>query len=533
MILVNAKQMREIDQCAINRFHIPGIVLMENAGLGTVLKMEHRLGSLRKQLIPIFIGPGNNGGDGLVIARHLQQRAAIPFPIYLVEPHRLKGDSGVNQRIVEQTGIEGIVCISESAVEELPNTILQLEKRYGKAAALVDSIFGTGLDRAIEGHFQAAVSLINNLSAAHAIPVVAVDTPSGLNSNDGTIFNTCIRASLTATYGYVKTGQALPESTLYTGELQVIDIGLPAGVLNHVPVDTAAIDRHNCQSFTRQLRRDTGSHKGSFGHLLIIAGSAGKTGAAILAAKGALRSGCGLISVCAPQHLNTIYETALTEAMSIVLESPDYLSINDLEPISEHLRGKDCVVLGPGIGQREETADLVVELYNRVSHPMLIDADALNILAARKKQLQLPPGPRILTPHPGEMARLLDLSSAEVQADRFAALHACFEQFKAPEAELIIVLKGSGTLITDGSTIWLNRTGNPAMAGGGMGDILTGLIGSLICQKLSCTAAAVFGTYLHGFSGDRLQKRMGVGFGAADLADDLPLTLKKLSRKPR
>ncbi|MEJ2056356.1 MAG: NAD(P)H-hydrate dehydratase [Desulfofustis sp.] len=528
MILVNAQQMREIDQCAINHFHIPGIVLMENAGLGTVLMMERRLGSLRRQLIPIFIGPGNNGGDGLVIARHLQQRAAIPFLIYLIEPHRLKGDSGANQRIVEQTGIEAIVCTSETAVEELPDTILQLENRYGKVAVLVDSIFGTGLDRAIEGHFAAAVNLINVLAAARAIPVVAVDTPSGLNSDDGTQFNTCIRASLTATYGYVKTGQALPESTPFTGELEVIDIGLPAGVLNHVPVHTAAVDQPDCQSFTSQLRRDTGSHKGSFGHLLILAGSIGKTGAAILAAKGALRSGCGLISVCAPTHLNTIYETALTEPMSIVLESFDHLSINDLSRINEQLRGKDCVVMGPGIGEDEETAELVVELYSRVSQPMLIDADALNILAARKKRLPRPSGPRILTPHPGEMARLLDLDSAAVQADRFAALHACFEQFKTPEAELIIILKGSGTLITDGSTTWLNRTGNPAIASGGMGDVLTGVIGSLICQQLSCTAAAVFGTYLHGFSGDRLQKRMGVGFGAADLADDLPLTLKTL-----
>lgn len=526
MKLVTAAQMREIDQCAIKRFHIPGIVLMENAGLGTVLMMEHRLGPLGNQLILIFIGPGNNGGDGLVIARHLQQRAAIPFLIYLVEPHRLKGDSGANQVIVDQMGIEGVVCTSEAAIEALPDTIYQLEGQHGNVAALVDSMFGTGLDRAIEGRFGAAVSLINTLGAARSIPVVAVDTPSGLNSDDGTIFNTCVRASLTTTYGYLKIGQALPASRPYTGELQVVDIGLPAGVLSHVAVHAAAVDRHDCASFTDQLRRETGSHKGDFGHLLVIAGSAGKTGAAILAARGALRSGCGLISVCAPKRLNPIYEAALTEPMSIVLDSPDHLSITDLSTISEHLQGKDCVVLGPGIGQGEKTADLVVELYNSVSQPMIVDADALTILADHKHKLQQPPGPRILTPHPGEMARLLDLSSAQVQADRLAALRACFEQFKTPEAELIIVLKGSGTLITDGLTTWLNRTGNPAMAAGGMGDVLTGLIGSLICQQLSCPEAAVFGAYLHGFSGNRLQEKFGVGYGAADLADYLPLALK-------
>ena len=530
MILVNGSQMREIDHCAINRFHIPGIVLMENAGLGTVLAMERHFGPLKNRLIAIFIGPGNNGGDGLVIARHLLQRKAIPLLIYLIEPHRLKGDSGINQLIVEQLGIERIVCASEKAIDDLPAAIQQFESKYGAVAALVDSIFGTGLDRNIEGHFGAAVTLINALARIYTIPVVAVDTPSGLGSDDGTIFLTSVRASLTVTFGYIKIGQALPESQPYTGELELIDIGLPTAVLDHIPVDNAAVDLHDCGSFIELLERDSDSHKGKFGHLLIIAGSPGKTGAAILAAKGALRSGCGLISVCAPASLNTIYETALQEPMSIVLDSADYLSINDLSRISVHLQNMDCVVLGPGIGQQKETAELAVALYNSVSQPLIIDADGLNILSNYSNELQPPPGPRILTPHPGEMARLLGISSSAVQADRVSALRRCYQLFKTSESELIIILKGSGTLITDGSTTWLNRTGNPAMASGGMGDVLSGLVGSLVCQGLPCAAAACFGAFLHGFTGDQLQESMGTGISAADLAEHLNNALQTLTK---
>jgi len=530
MRLVNGSQMREIDHCAINFFHIPGIVLMENAGLGTVQMMERHLGPLSKKLIPIFIGPGNNGGDGLVIARHLKQKEAIPYLIYLVEPHRLRGDSEINQKIVEQIGIDHIVCTGDAAVDSLPASILQLENSFGAVSVLVDSIFGTGLDRDIEGHFQAAVTLINRLSAVRNIPVVAVDTPSGLCSNDGSIFKTSVQAALTITFGYVKTGQALPESAPYIGELELIDIGLPSGVLDHVPVSTAAIEHHDCHSFTDLLKRDTDNHKGKFGHLLIIAGSPGKTGAAILAAKGASRSGCGLISVCAPVNLNKIYETTLLEPMSVVLDSADYLAIEDLPKIRTQLQNSDCVVLGPGIGQQQKTAELVVELYNSIPQPLIIDADGINILSTHRSRLKEPPGPRILTPHPGEMARLLGQSSAAVQADRLSALRSCFELFKTTEAELIILLKGSGTLITDGSTTWLNRTGNPAMASGGMGDVLSGLIGSLVCQGMECAAAASFGAFLHGYSGDRLQEKMGTGFSAADLADDLSEALQTLTK---
>ncbi len=533
MLLPNAEQMRRIDQCAIDRFHIPGIVLMENAGLGTVLLMERRVGPISGAFIPIFIGPGNNGGDGLVIGRHLHQRGCTPLLVYLVEPQRLKGDSGANQKIVESLDLPAIVCCSSAAVDRLRLDLQQMEAQHGPISALVDSIFGTGLDRAVEGHFSSAIALINEYGSSRNIPVIAVDTPSGLGSDDGVIFNSCVRATLTASFGYAKVGQVLPESERYTGALEIIDIGIPAEVASHINVNTATIDRSDCSYLGSLLRREPAGHKGNFGHLLIIAGSPGKTGAAILAAQGALKSGCGLISLCAPAHLNPVYETTLTEPMSLVLDSANLFSIDDLPAILSHLQGKNCLVIGPGIGLHRKTAELVIELYNTVSVPMVIDADGLTIMASRRDHLVPPPGPRILTPHPGEMARLTGRSNAAVQQDRFTALHDCYQEFRTSEAELIILLKGSGTLITDGTTTWINRSGNPGMASGGMGDVLSGLIGSLVCQGLSCCEASRFAAFVHGFSGDRLQESKGTGFTASALADDLSAALLTLTGEDR
>ena len=525
MILPNSEQMRQVDQCAINEFNIPGIVLMENAGMGTITLMERILGSLAHCFIPIFIGPGNNGGDGLVIARHLYQRHATPLLVFLVDPKHLKGDSATNLRIVEKLNIKTLICTSTKELKSVSGTIEQMTMSLGSPAAMIDAIFGTGLDRNIEGHFSKVIESVNNLSRAYHIPVIAVDTPSGLSSDSGKILGNCIRAHTTATYGYAKIGQVLPSSKGLVGDLQIIDIGIPHDTVKRVGVDVAAVDQHDHQKLGACLGRSVDSHKGSLGHLLILGGSAGKTGAALLAARGAIRSGSGLVSICAPSGLNTIYESSLAEAMTIVVETQSFLSIDDLDTIADQLIDKTCVVIGPGIGQHVKTAELVVELYHRLTIPMVIDADALNILAQRKKMLPASSGPRIFTPHPGEMARLTGRSSAAVQADRCGALRSCFEDYKTPDSELIILLKGSATLTTDGDTVWVNLTGNPGMATGGMGDVLSGLIASLICQGMSPVDAARYGAYLHGLSGDRLEKYTGIGFSATDLADELSPTL--------
>lgn len=528
MILPNSEQMRRIDTCAIDQFKIPGIVLMENAGVGTVLMMERLLGALRNCFVPIFIGPGNNGGDGLVIARHLYQRKGFPFLIFLVNPEQLKGDSGSNYAIVKELNIDSEVFDDSEKIKSLPDHLHQRTRSQGQPAAMVDSIFGTGLDRELSGHYLEAVQQINRLSDLHDLPVISVDTPSGLNSNNGAVLGDCIKARATATYGYAKVGQVLPASAPYTGDLHVIDIGIPTDVLEQIEVTVNAIDTDEVSVYTDSLRREEDCHKGSNGHLLVIGGSTGKSGAALLSARGALRSGCGLVSICTPPNINVVYQTAMAEAMTVVVETDDILTSADFELIRSSLSDKNCIVMGPGIGQDPGTVELVLDLYHHAPQPMVIDADGLNALACNLDKLRAPAGPRILTPHPGEMARLTGLSATEVQADRFTTLKKCFDQFRAAESELIIVLKGSGTLTSDGSTIWVNRTGNPAMASGGMGDVLSGVIGSLVCQGLTCYEAARFGTFLHGLSGDRLQEVAGVGFSASELADELPPTLTRI-----
>lgn len=521
VILPNASQMRAIDQCAINHFGIPGIVLMENAGLGTVLKIEQSYGPLRDACIPIFVGPGNNGGDGLVIARHLLQRKALPQLVFLIEPGQLKGDSATNLAIVEKLNLPTFICNNPDSVSGAIDFLYDAESRFGSSKMFIDAIFGTGLCRTIEGHYRDIIDHINTRSRTGNISIVAVDTPSGLDSDTGHTLGICIEAGMTATYGYAKIGQMTANSSRYTGELHIIDIGIPEEVAKHVPVSMHSLNTSSCDPWLKQLQRSSDTHKGSFGHLLVVGGSTGKTGAAILAGRGALRSGCGLVSLCCSKDLNPVYESALTEMMTIPLESSTLFNSADLKPIRNHAKDKDAIVLGPGIGQEPSTVNLVVELYNHVPLPMVVDADALNILAAHRQELLSPPAARILTPHPGEMARLIDTDTASVQRNRIDSVHQCLKIFTHPLGETIIILKGAATIVGDTERMAVNTSGNPGMAAGGMGDVLSGMIGSFICQGITPFDAACFAVFLHGYCGDRLFRDSGIGFSASELADDM------------
>jgi NAD(P)H-hydrate epimerase len=317
-------------------------------------------------------------------------------------------------------------------------------------------------------------------------------------------------------------------STL-TGKLHIIDIGIPPEVLQKAQIPTELITEDIAGNWLKQLKRENSSHKGTYGHLLIIAGSKGKTGAAILCAKGALRGGCGLVSLCVPYDLNSIFETNLVEAMTIPLPtSTSIINISDLAVVNRHLEGKNAVVLGPGLGTDKRTADFVLHLYQNLPQPMVVDADALNILAENKTKLKRPAGPRILTPHPGEMARLIDTSTTEIQNNRLQAARTAYSQFNHNSKEkIVIVLKGNGTIIaSDDGYAMINTSGNPGMSTGGMGDVLSGVIAAFICQGFSPLQAAGAGVFLHGRSGDSLFEKIGYGYTATELADNLPLILK-------
>lgn len=530
MKLPGSEEMRAIDRCAIEEYGIPGVVLMENAGSATVRLLERELTSLKNCFALIFVGPGNNGGDGLVIGRHLHQLGCEPIFFFLVNPDKLSGDAAINLSIVKKLRLPLHVIDSKNRVKTIAVLFKQIESRGKPCCAIIDAIFGTGLVREVKGHFADTIELINSSEFSRNIPVIAVDTPSGLDSNTGKILGSCVRANMTATFGCAKPGQIMQGSSALTGKLRIIDIGIPPEVIEKAGISTSMITAETVKMWATKLIRRKDSHKGTYGHLLILAGSAGKTGAAILAARGALRSGCGLVSLCVPYDLNTIFETSLAEAMTIPLPtSSSMLNVSDIATILRHAEDKQAVVLGPGLGNDVRTAELVLHLYHHLKQPVIMDADALTIIAKYREQLQPPGGPRIFTPHPGEMARLVGKTVEAVQDNRLTVTRLCHDLFKSGNTELTIVLKGAGTLVvSDDAQVRINTSGNPGMAAGGMGDVLSGMIGALICQGLEENVAAGVGVYLHGVAGDRLYHKIGQGFTAGELADEIPITFKHL-----
>ena len=535
MKLPYASQMQELDRRAIEEYGIPGIVLMENAGLGTVLMMERELGPAAHSFALILIGPGNNGGDGLVIGRHLHQRGCDPVFIFLVAPDKLQGDAARNLQIIENMSLPLHVLDSESRVQILATLYQQLISRNRPCYAIIDALFGTGLTREIGGHVKELIQLVNLATFGAGVPRIAVDIPSGLQADTGRIQGACFRADHTATYGCAQPGQLLHNGPELCGRLHILDIGIPPAAVTGLSIQQEALNEQGTASLLAGIRRTNTSHKGSNGHLLVLAGSIGKTGAAILCVKGALRSGCGLVSLCSPQDLNTIFETHLVEAMTIPLPaSRSMLSMEDLATVEQQLPGKKAIVIGPGLGMAEQTAQLVLHLYHTAELPMVIDADGLNILAQHKTVLKPPPGPRIFTPHPGEMARILGISTAEVQEDRIETARSACLLLDQSAGQCTVILKGAGTVVvSNDANAWVNTSGNPGMATGGMGDVLSGIIGALICQGLCPQEAARAAVYLHGRAGDILLETTGIGYSATELAATLPRSIQQVSRFPR
>jgi NAD(P)H-hydrate epimerase len=530
MKLPNAAEMQGLDKSAIVDYHIPGIVLMENAGLGTVRMMEQELGDPANSFALIFIGPGNNGGDGLVIGRHLHQRGCKPIFFFLVNPDTLKGDAAANMTIVKKLRLPFHIIDSEARVETLPVLYKQFLNRGIPCFAIVDAIFGTGLKRPIIGHFANAIQFINDSESVRGIPVVAVDIPSGMDSDNGKVLGTSLRAEFTATYGCPKPGHVLHHGPEYSGKITVIDIGIPPEAMERAKIATELLDKTSAANLVSSLKRAANAHKGNHGHLAVLGGSTGMTGAAILAVKAALRAGTGLVSLFTPKDLNPIYESALIEAMTVPLPaSSSFLDIEDLNIIGQGLKGKNAVIIGPGIGTKPATSKLVLKLYEVLKLPMIIDADALNILALNRDNIPRAAGPRIFSPHPGEMARLLDCSVEEIQDNRVKAAREATKIYSKDRKDCIMILKGAGTIVTSsGGLTYINTSGNPGMATGGMGDVLTGIIGSLLCQRLNAEKASAAGVFLHGMAGDILYDETGFGFNASELANKIPSCLKQL-----
>lgn len=519
MKLATATEMQQLDRTTIDDYGVPGIDLMENAGCGTVDYMLHELGPVTDKSVIVFVGPGNNGGDGLVIARRLSQLGALPFVIYLVDPARLKGDAALNYNKVKEAGIPFSEMLHADELSAL--TAENIDPSSGKPPwAIIDAIFGTGLQRPLAGHFLAAVQAINSIRKSTGCQVIAADIPSGMNADTGIFLGAGVEADHTVTYGLAKPGHFIHGGN-FCGKLHVVDIGIHPEAVAQAALKGETLGPGILEVFgTRALS----SHKGNYGHLLVLAGSAGKTGAAFLCGHGALRIGTGLVTLAVPADLRTVFESNLFEAMTLLLpDSRRYPSTADYSMVIENLADKTAMIIGPGIGTKEKTRKLVIKLYREAEIPMVIDADGLNILAMEPECITDPPAPRILTPHPGEMARLTGLTSKDIQADRLSAIREFTASVNNDSRNVTTILKGAGTIICDPAGTWaINTSGNPGMAAGGMGDVLTGVIGGLLAQEKNPGIAARAGVFVHGLAADSLATESGFGYLASDVAGEIP-----------
>jgi hydroxyethylthiazole kinase-like uncharacterized protein yjeF len=516
--VLTADEMRQADRRTIEEVGLPGVVLMENAGAAVARLVEDRFPRARR--VVVLCGRGNNGGDGFVVARRLGARAEA---LLLGPEDGVAGDARTHLLACRRSGRR--VAAVEDA--EAWGRVLA---RIDEADRVVDAVLGTGLRSAPSGLAAEAVAAITRRFGA-GVPVVAVDMPSGLTSDRGTVDWPAARATVTVTFAAPKRGHVLPPACHHVGELVVADIGIVAESLAAAGPSLFLLDDTDAAGAFPLRRRE--AHKGDFGHLLVVAGSVGKTGAAVLAAGGALRAGAGLVTVATPEPCLSYVGAARPEAMTEPLPATSRggLAESGLARLVELAGERDAVVLGPGLGQDPGTRALVRAFVRECPVPMVIDADGLNALAAAGGEASGLGTLRrevaaVLTPHPGEMARLLGARTSEVQEDRPGSAVSLARQTGA-----IAVLKGERTLVAEPEgRAAVIAAGNPGMATGGTGDVLAGVMGSLLARHgalLAATAAVV----VHGRAGDLAARAQGEeGMTAADVVEALPGAIEAVRR---
>lgn len=505
MKFCTSAEMRRLDEKAIKECGIPGVVLMENAARAAAYCCRRHFGDLAGRRVAMVCGRGNNGGDGLVMARIFHGWGALVRIFLLGAVNQIKGDARTNLEIVFKMGLEVVEIPDEAHLDRL--------QLHG-ADLIVDAILGTGLSAEVRGMYRQVIESIN----IRKTPVASVDIPSGLDADTGRIWGVAVRADLTITCGLPKIGLLLPPGDALVGTLEVVDIGLPPHVLSEADPGKELITEESLAGMLPARPRN--AHKGRFGHVLIVAGSTGKTGAAAMTAAAAVRSGAGLVTVAVPATLNHILEIKTTEAMTEPLpeDGQGFLTPEALDRVLALAEGKTVLALGPGLGQTPGVKTLVRELVTRCPLPLVMDADGLNALADAVDLLRQARRQVILTPHPGEMARLTGSRVEAVNHDRLGMARDFAGKFG-----VVLALKGYRTVVAapDGR-LYLNTTGGPYMASGGMGDILTGIIAALVAQGLPVLEAAELGVYVHGLAADMASTQRPMGLAASDLLDQLP-----------
>ena len=515
MKILTSKQMQGVDKEAIEQVGIIGPILMENAGIQIMNEVLKKFPKIEDERVVIVAGKGNNGGDGFVVARHLFNRRCRPVVLLLASRKDLKGDAALNAGIAGKVGI--VIKEIMSARQWGAN-----KKILSKATLLVDAIFGTGLTSPARGLYAKVIQDINECGAFK----VAVDIPSGLSADTFEIIGPCVKADLTVTLAAAKIAHVLPPAEDYIGVLKIGDISAPPFLLEDQKFKLEMVEKDRIRPYFK--RRKKATHKGTYGHLLILAGSIGKTGAAVMAGRAALKMGAGLVTAGVPQTCLPMVARSMMELMTEPLPETDEgtLSEDALPEVLGLLKGKDALMLGPGISMHESTNKFVLSLLPKMRIPAVLDADALNILAAKPDILKSLSKPAVVTPHPGEFARLLGLSTKKVLDKRLELVPRFARKFG-----IFVVLKGYRTLIsTPSGEVYINPTGNPGMATAGSGDVLSGVIASMIVQEKNILDAVLAAVYLHGLSGDMAASRIGEkSLTARNIITYLPSAIKSLS----
>lgn len=514
MKVASSGQMNEIDKRTINEIGIPGMVLMENASLKVAEEALKSLGNATGRTVYIFAGKGNNGGDAFAVARHLFNRGADTRVFIPANKKDIKNDAAVNLDILERMKVEVLELTDHS---QLP----PLKAGLKDADLIIDGILGTGFKGKISGILEKVIEIVNSAGK----PVISIDIPSGVNGDTGETPGICVKADKTVTFALPKTGLVVHPGCEFTGELVVEDISIPKSVVEGMDIKLNLTDLGFVSRLIPERRSE--SNKGDYGKILIISGSEGMTGSGCLAASAALRSGAGLVYLGVPASLSAVYNSSLVEAIVIPLEDnkTGFVSRDSMGKILEKMGGMDAVAVGPGLSTREDIFYIVSGIIENSKVPLLLDADALNAISKDVSVLGMLKAEAVLTPHPGEMARLCGISIKDVQNNRIRIAREFADKWG-----VTVVLKGARTVIAypDGST-YINPTGNPGMASAGMGDVLTGVITSLVGQGLKPCDAATAGVYIHGAAGDSAASKIGVhGLIASDLVKELSYSILKI-----
>ncbi|MFH1740790.1 MAG: NAD(P)H-hydrate dehydratase [bacterium] len=491
--IVTGSTMASIDRTSAENWGVAGLFLMERAGEACTKILLDSANSLDCARPAVICGAGNNGGDGFVIARRLLETGVQPVVFLICDPDRLRGDAKVNYERLLEIGLNPIVVVEDSCSQIIRDNLRN-------ATVVVDAILGTGISGAPRGM---AASVITETNAC-GLPVLAVDIASGIVADTGAVEGVAVQAALTVTFGLPKVGHYLPPGIDFRGDLSIQPIGFPSSLLDEAEHGAALLER--CDIAAILPKRSASCHKGTAGHLCVIAGSRGMSGAALLCARAAYQAGAGLVTLAVPASLVPVAASSLWEALLFPLpETADgTLSEEAAKQILEASHRFSAAVIGPGLSQHGRTAECVRQIVHSLELPLLIDADGLNVV--QPDHLRMRQYPWAATPHPGELARLLDASSAtEIQRDRWGWARRAHRELEGP-----IALKGAATVIASSrEPLLINPTGGPEMASGGMGDVLSGIVGALLAQGVEPVDALCAGVYLHGLAADLLVERTG------------------------